>query len=215
MRQINERMLPLVIVCMALASAASRANAQERQFGAKVGPSFSILEFDPSLGNDYDRRAAAGGGGFLVLPLGRQFAVQLEALLDPKGAKLNVPEEPGITRTVMLRYADFPALVRMQGPHSRSLSLHAFGGRYAGIRVSAKRQISSVTRSITSGAKEDMSSEVKRFESGIIGGAGVDIGQRLLIDGRYSRGLTGVNTEQPDGIQIRTRAFSMMVGVRF
>jgi hypothetical protein len=208
-------MLSLVLVGVILVGAASTAIAQERQLGAKVGPSFSILEFDPSVGDEYDRRTAAGGGGFIVLPMSGRFALQIEALINPKGAKLRLPEEPGVTRTVMLRYVDFPVLLRVQGPHSRSLSFHAFGGPYSGIRISAKREISTIAQSITSGATEDMSSEVKRFEAGLTGGAGVDIGQRLTIDGRYTRGLTGVNTEQPDGIQIRTRGLSMMVGVRF
>jgi hypothetical protein len=203
-----------VLVGVILAAMASAAGAQERQIGAKVGPSFAILEFDPSVGNEYDRRAAAGGGGFIVLPMTQRFALQLEALIDPKGAKLIIPGE-GLTRTVQLRYVDFPVLLRVRGPRAGSLSFHGFGGPFTGIRISAKREISVVSGSIVSGATEDMSAEVERFEAGLTGGIGVDIGERFTIEGRYSRGLTGVNTEEPDGIQIRTRAFSVMAGVRF
>jgi hypothetical protein len=35
-----------------------------------------------------------------------------------------------------------------------------------------------------------------RFEFGFVAGAGVDIGRRLTIDGRYSRGLTPLNTDR-------------------
>jgi Outer membrane protein beta-barrel domain len=202
-----------LVVALLIAGAAAAA-AEERQIGAKVGPSFAVVAFDPEQGERYGRRIAAGGGAFAVLPITRQFAVQIEALFNPKGAKLYAPEED-VTGTVLLRYFDVPVLARINGPRYGSRSFHVFGGPYLGVRMSAKRQISFAAGGITSGAREDMSSEVERFEVGFAGGAGADIGRRFVIDGRYSRGLTSLDTDTTDGVQIRNRGLSIMAGVRF
>jgi hypothetical protein len=105
--------------------------------------------------------------------------------------------------------------MRLNVTGSESLSFHVFGGPYSGIRISAKRQISSVAGSITSGMTEDMSGEVERFEVGLVGGAGADIGRRLVVDARYSRSLSGLNTDKADGLRVRNRGLSIMAGIRF
>jgi hypothetical protein len=60
-----------------------------------------------------------------------------------------------------------------------------------------------------------MSDEVERFELGFVGGAGIEIGRRFVVDARYSRALTALNTDKSDGVRIRNRAISFMAGVRF
>ena len=59
-----------------------------------------------------------------------------------------------------------------------------------------------------------MSDEIERFELGFVIGAGVNIGRRFVIDGRYLRGLTSVDTDTTDG-KIKNRGFSIMAGGRF
>jgi hypothetical protein len=49
----------------------------------------------------------------------------------------------------------------------------------------------------------------------VVAGAGVDIGRRLVIDGRYAWGLTNVTRNEADSTRIRTRLFSVMAGFRF
>ena len=197
-----------VVAVLTLGSAA--ASAQEFEFGAKAGPSFGMLAFEPDEGGDYDRRAAADGGGFVVLPLAPRLAVQLEGLFTSKGAKLYDPEEDA-TGAILLQYFDLPVLLRVEGPRS----LHFFGGPFAGIRLSAKRSVSSFVGSSRSGVKGDMSSEVERFEAGFLAGAGINLGRYVVIDGRYIRGLTALNTDRSDGLRVRNRGISLMAGVRF
>src|SRR5688500_16963125 len=81
--------LPVVLLFLLLFGAPSSARAEERHFGAKAGPNFAVLSLDADYeGESYDRRIAVGGGGFVVLPVNQRLAVQLEALYNPKGAKL-------------------------------------------------------------------------------------------------------------------------------
>ena len=195
----------LVAIC-----AVSPAHAQPVEFGAKVGPSFGVLTADPE-GEDYERRIAASGGGFLVLPITGRIGVQIEALFSPKGAKLYA-EDLGLTSTLLLDYLDFPVLARIG---AESSAFHVFAGPYVGVRVRAKRQISASGGGITSGERTDMSAEVERFDWGMVAGAGMHRGQRLVIDGRYAWGLTDVNKDTSLGIRFRSRVLTILAGVRF
>jgi hypothetical protein len=198
---------------LVLVAGASTAMAQEREFGLKAGANFAVLALEaPDAGADYDRRIAAGGGLFLALPIARHVSLQLEGLFNPRGAKL-FDADFGATSTLLLDYLDFPVLARVEGP--RLGSFHLFAGPYFGIRVAATRQISSSGRGFTAGSKEDMSREVERFETGLIAGGGVHIGQHWLVDARYSWGLTTVNADTTDDLRFKSRALSTMIGFRF
>ena len=202
--------IPTGLVVLLLSGAVSPVFAQRVEFGAKAGPSFGMLAADPE-GEDYDRRIAAAGGGFVVLPLGDKFGVQFEALFSPKGAKLYA-EDLDLTSTLVLNYLDFPVLARIS---PGSPAFHLFGGPYVGVRVSATRQISASGGGITSGERTDMSGEVERFDWGLVAGAGIHRGRRLVIDGRYAWGLTDVNKDTSLGVRFRSRVLTILAGVRF
>ena len=199
---------------MTVLAAAPAAEAQEREFGAKAGPSFAMLSFEPEESGDYQHRVSADGGGFFVFPLSRTIALQFEALFTSRGAKLYDPETD-LTGAILLQYFELPVLLRLEGPGSASRALHFFAGPYVGFRLSAKREISSYVNSIRGGSKESIANEIETMQFGVSAGAGVDIGRRLVIDGRYSRGLTPLNTDRSEGFRIRSSAISIMAGVRF
>jgi hypothetical protein len=204
-------------ICTALfvAAGASALAAQGRQIGAKAGPSFSMVVFDPDESDeDYDRRRGATGGGFAVVPITRRVGLQIEAMFSARGARLYDAQEE-LTGKVLLRYFDIPVLIRINGPRTASRAFHVFGGPYSGFRMSATREVSFVANSITSGSKMDMGDEVERFEFGLLGGAGLDLGEHIVIDGRYGRALTSLNTDRSDGVRIKNRMFAVMAGVRF
>jgi hypothetical protein len=203
-----------IVIVATLLGAAAAAEAQGREFGAKAGPSFGMLGFEPDQSGSYDHRVSADGGGFAVLPLTRAVALQLEALFTSRGAKLYDPEED-LTGAILLQYFELPALLRVKGPAWGSRSVHVFGGPYAGFRLSAKREVSFYANSIKTGNKEEIDREIEAFQFGVLAGAGLDIGRRLVIDGRYSHGLTPLNTDRSDGVRIRSSAFSIMAGMRF
>jgi hypothetical protein len=130
----------LLFVGVIPAGGALAAPAQERQVGAKVGPSLGVVAFEPEQGERYGQRIGAAGGGFVVLPAGRHLAAQSEALFNRKGAKLDDPDTEA-TATILIDYLDFPFLMRMNGPRSGTTAFHVFGGPYLGIRTGARRQV--------------------------------------------------------------------------
>jgi hypothetical protein len=201
-------------VLLAILAAPPASDAQTRALGAKAGPSFASLSFEPEESAGQQHRISADGGGFFVFPLSPAVALQLEALFTSRGSKL-YDREQDLTGAILLQYFELPALVRFQGPGSASRSLHFFAGPYVGFRLSAKREISSVVGNIKSGSKESIGNEIETMQFGISAGAGLDIGRRLVIDGRYSHGLTPLNTDRSDGFRIRSSGISFMAGVRF
>lgn len=189
------------------------ALAQHRQFGAKVGPSFTGIVLAEDDGQDYHPRIAASGGGFIALPLTPRVSLQLEAMSSPKGARLD-EAGTGITQTLMLRYFEVPALVRVRGPVLGVGMPYFLAGPYFGIRTSAKAQLSFVVNSIKSGSRDNADALIERFEGGLIVGAGLDISRHLMVEGRYSHGLTNAN-RVADAPRFINRGLSFTTGVRF
>jgi hypothetical protein len=189
------------------------ALAQHRQFGAKVGPSFTGIVLAEDDGQDYHPRIAASGGGFIALPLTPRVSLQLEAMSSPKGARLD-EAGTGITQTLMLRYFEVPALVRVRGPILGVGMPYFLAGPYFGIRTSAKAQLSFVVNSIKSGSRDNADALIERFEGGLIVGAGLDISRHLMVEGRYSHGLTNAN-RVADAPRFINRGLSFTTGVRF
>ncbi len=201
------------IAVAVLVAAPSAAIAQHPPFGAKVGPSFTGIELAEDDGQSYHPRIAADGGGFVVLPLTSRIAFQFEAMSSPKGTRLE-EENTNLAQTLMLRYFELPILARLAGPKTGVGVPYFLAGPFFGVRTSAKEQLSTLAGSLVAGVTEDARDAIERFEAGLIVGAGLDIGRHLLVEGRYSHGLTNVN-KVPGLTHFTNRGVSFMTGFRF
>jgi hypothetical protein len=204
-----------VIVLLVLC--ASPAAAQQRQFGVKVGPTFPGVVFDTDDAeddSDYGRRVAAAFGGFLVLPLNERFSAQFEALYIAKGAKLESDAgDPSVT--LKLDYFEVPVLARVALTRTAKRSFFLFAGPSFAVRTNASVEDSVTVGGYNYGSATDVGVDFKRFDVGVIVGGGVDIGQWIVIDGRYAWGLTDINANDEIPFSINNRAFTFMAGVRF
>lgn len=201
-----------VMIAIAVGLVPSAAFAQRRQFGAKAGPAFTQVALEEDDGQSYRRRIGPYVSGFFVWPLNPRLGVQFEAASSPKGTRLKDP--PGITQTLLLQYFEVPVLLRVSGPKVAGAPLYFIGGPFFGFKVSAKEQVSELAGTVIAGAREDVDRFVNTFESGLIAGAGVDIGKYVLVEGRYSHGLTNVNKRE-EFLEFTNYGFSFTVGVRF
>ena len=208
------RRLVLLTGAMVLFGGLPEAMAQRRfQVGLKTGPSFTdIAQDEDDESGSYQRRIAAAGGGFVRLALGGSFGVQVEALSTPKGSRRE--DSDGFSQTLMLRYFEVPVLLRVDAPGAEPGGWFVFGGGYFAVRTSAKVQTSTVENSISGGTRVDASDAIERFDNGWVAGAGYDIGSYVVVEGRYTRGLTNVN-RLPDTVGFSNRALTFMVGVRY
>lgn len=199
-----------------LAGATSPALAQDRQFGVKAGVNVAATTFsgdDPT--DEYDeRRPGWTAGAFGVLPLTTHVAVQIEALFSQKGSQVRV-DAADARATLELDYLDFPVLARVSGPQSGRTRFHAFAGPSVAFRLAARRRLARTGESFSSGFVDNIEREVERFDFGVVAGAGADSGRRLVVDVRYSWGLTNLIDDAPSGVAIKNRVLALMAGVRF
>jgi outer membrane protein with beta-barrel domain len=201
-----------LLIVIAAVLAPSAALAQRRQFGAKAGPAFTQVTAEEDDGKSYQSRIAPYISGFFMLPLNPRFAVQFEAASSPKGTRLKDP--PGITQTLLLQYFEMPVLLRVAGPKTGGAALYFVGGPFFGFKVSAKEELSQLDGTFIAGQRERVDSFVNPFESGLIAGAGLDIGKYMLVEGRYSHGLTNVNKRE-EFLAFTNYGLSFTMGVRF
>jgi hypothetical protein len=206
--------MKIVSVTVLLVCLAAGAEAQERQAGGKIGPTFGTLTFNTPQSGDYGMRTGATGGAFLVLPLSPRLALQLEALYAQKGGELTVPELPD-TAAILLGYVEFPVLMRVEAPRIGRAGFHVFGGPGIGFRATAKRQFTAAGQFGSSGVQVDMSDEIRFVEATATVGAGFEPHRRIVIDGRYTWGLSAINRDASDDFRVRTRTLTFMIGVRF
>jgi hypothetical protein len=204
----------LIVGLALVVCTAGSAAAQERQYGAKVGPAFSTTVFEPEESATYGWRNGGAGGLFYVRPITPALALQFEALYVQKGGKLEDPDFP-VQATLLFDYLEFPVLLRVGSSRRDRRGVHVFGGGSAGLRVGARRQFTATQGAGTIGESLDIRDEIERFEASLIAGAGIDLHRHVVLDGRYSWGMTPVNRDRTGGFRVRTRVFTVLAGIRF
>ena len=183
------------------------AMAQGLTVGAKAGVTMGTLSFDPQDSGDYGYRIGLAVGGFVALPLGSRLTIQPEGLFNQRGAKA---DDEGLETTIAIDYIDVPVLVKYAVTHGGSRSFFVFGGPSAAFKVRSRATATFGDTTIDLDADEDLES----FEFGVVAGGGVDFG-KWSIDGRYSVGLSNLAKDDEEGAKLKSRAFSVLAGIRF
>ena len=193
------------------------AAAQDRQVGLKGGASLSTLTRERTLTGDepFDLRAGMTAGPYLVLPLADRFAVQFEVLFTEKGGSLPVRDPSIVSGTVSTRYKfyylDIPVLARIRGPRVSSAILSGFAGPTVSLRIDARQQ-TAFSGAGAFGLERDLGDEMHRVDLGITLGAGVEV-SRLLVDARYTHGLSNV-VDEANGTALANRGILVTAGFR-
>lgn len=188
----------------------SPAAAQTVQGGIKGGVSYSTLDgLGDVIGDlpnlDTQRRINWVAGVFVKVNLGTFFAFQPEVLYVRKGAKLALTGVFTESATYSLNYIDIPLLARVQT--SRGNGFYLLAGPSIGLNVTAEVEA-------PDGETEDMKDGIDTSEIGLVVGAGVDFAH-LVLEGRYTQGLSNIFKDAPDEISAKNRAVSLLFGIRF
>ena len=195
---------PAVVVLAAVLSG-TPAFGQGVSAGIKGGANFTTIKFEGEPDATRGRWSGAGGG-FFVMPLGWGVLLQAEAIYAMKGARLRAD---GTEPSLLLDYVELPVLARVNA-RVAGTRIFVAGGPAPAFRVRAR------TRTTFGGSTEeiDISDEVERFDVGIAGGGGFELGA-LVVEGRYTHGLANVDKDSSRTAKAKNRAVSMTVGWRF
>jgi hypothetical protein len=165
-------------------------------FGIKGGPLFSSLSSD-AVTSPLDTRTGWIGGLFIGGNRKGVVGVGVDVLY----ARKNVSTPTGDTN---LDYLEVPIYLRINiGASSASgARLYAVAGPVFDVRLKGELQFDTSIPKQTEGV-----------DVGIQGGAGVEFA-RLMIEGRYTKGLRDIGKELTLGQKITTQSFAIMVGLR-
>jgi hypothetical protein len=195
----------LLFVVVLLLLSAAPSFAQGVSIGIKGGANAATIAFkgEPDASA---RRWLPAIGAFAVLPVRWGLEFQPEVLYTMKGTRLRGSGAPS---SVLLDYLEVPLLARVT-MHAGGRRIYAVGGPTAAFRLRAR------TRTEFSGSTEetDISDEVRRVDAGVAAGAGVEFGS-LAVEGRYTFGLSNIDTDAASGARARTRTVSLTAGCRF
>lgn len=196
-----------MVLCLVL-GVATAARAQEAVFGVKAGISYANLKFDGQEADvNFDQRIGFVGGLFMVWPATGNAALQVEALYSQKGTSLDNEEGKGALK---LDYLEVPILARFSSAPATKASFHIFGGPSLGFKMRAH----GTGDFADNGDDQDVGDDVETFDFGLIVGAGVDF-SHMTLDARQNWGLSNVNKDPGDDEGVKTRTFSVMLGIRF
>ena len=202
------RVPAVCIIGMVVIGSAVAASAQGLGYGAEGGLTLADLnETSDADTASFDFRVGFLVGGFVTWPLGGRLELQPEALFTQKGAK---SDQLGGTSTEKLDYLDVPILVSYRINASRERNFAVFGGPSIGVLLRARSSASFGGTSF----EENVKDQVKSTDFGLVGGLAYHRG-RFVVDGRYSWGLTDIDKETGDGVEIRNRGISFLAGWKF
>lgn len=187
-------------------------SATAQTIGFKVGPTFSNIDEDPDDATvDEGRLTSFGGGGFIRFGFAG-LSLQLEALAITKGSK--VEDETGDDNMeLQLDYIEVPVTALFSlgnGPY-------AFVGPSFGFEIDCDINVEFAGTESSFDCDDDSVEGFnrKKLDVGVTGGLGLQfpLGPgSLLVEGRYTHGLTNLNDEPSDDGKIRNRSFAAFAG---
>lgn len=183
------------------------AAAQGLAYGAKGGVTLATVSEESDVASEWGYRVGLAAGGYVALPLGSRLAIQAEGLFNQKGARADVDD---LVTTLKLDYLEVPVLLKYAVTHGGARSIHVFGGPSVAFKVRSRATASFGDTTIDTDEDEN----IENVDLGVAAGAGIDFG-KWSVDGRYTFGLSSLVKSDADEAELRSRAISVLVGVRF
>lgn len=223
----KKALLPAVVLLMFFSS--TTFAQLPFKLGVRAGLNLANLSFDPDLPSGVDKSSHTGFkfGAMAELGFIPMFAIQIEPMYVQGGAELSGPlfndgfQLVNGKITYKLSYLEIPILLKLKIPTPGGIRPYVFAGPNIGILLSSNE-----TDEPNGYQSSDM--DFKDYTSstnfGIDFGAGVgfDIAPliTLLIDGRYSLGLTNVLNDKGKQLlnsdqTVKNRGIQIVAGLMF
>ena len=173
--------------------------------GVRAGVNFADLVFEPSPPVDSKNLVGLVVGVFAVIPVNDMVAFQPEALFSMQGTRFT---EEGMTVKTKVDYFQVPLLGRFRLGKGSPVAILV--GPSLGFRTHASFEGPGIPDEFA----QEFEESVKRFDAGLVTGAAIEVGH-LVVDGRYTWGLTNIAKDAGENESAKHRVFSLSAGVRF
>lgn len=215
-------LLPILSILLILTF--SNINAQTHiSFGVRAGLNIASLSFDPDLAGGINKSSRTGFkfGGALEVGFAPMFALQIEPMYSQGGCVLdNVPF--GFTNgkvTFKVSYIEIPILFKVKIPVKGSVTPYAFVGPNLGLVLSANQLAEGGGQSQETDIKDQTTSMVFALDFGAGAGIKVTPLTTVILDVRYSLGLSSVLNDKGKQVSgfnsIKSNGFQIVAGVMF
>lgn len=185
-----------VIAVLALIGSAQAATAQG--LGIKVGPTFDEFSGEAL---DFDNRTGVQAGLFFGGNRDGVLGVQTEINWLRKKTQL---ESSALTRDIRIDYLQVPVLLRLNAGSSSTNGFVAYGILGPAVEFKIADEIEGVT----------LDDGFEGADVSLVFGGGIEVA-RIIVEGRYEKGLRRINDTFSDFSEIKKQAFTILFGVRF
>lgn len=182
-----------------------------QEAGVKAGINFASLTPEEDEDPEDSPRLGLVAGGWVRVPANSWLTVQFEGLFSEKGVKFDVtPLGPDSSAELRVRYIEIPVLARVNAGGSGSTRVFLVGGVAPAFMLSTRATTTFEGRTDS----RDVSDQVEGFDTGLVGGGGVEFG-RAHVEARYTHGILHINKDDNDpNDRIENRVFSITFGFR-
>jgi hypothetical protein len=183
-----------VLGVLALAASSDVASAQGA--GVKFGPTFATFSSDAL---DFKTRTGIHAGLFFGGNPDGAVGVQTEINWLRKNTETEVPAQK-----IRVDYLQIPVLLRLNGGGNSAGSFRAFGVVGPAVDFKIADDVDGLT----------IDDGFEGADISLVFGGGIEVA-RIIVEGRYEKGLRRVNNKFNELADIKKQAFSILFGVRF
>ena len=181
------------LVVAALIVSSSPAAAQG--VGIKFGPTFAKFSSDAL---DFDNRTGIHAGLFLGGSRDRVVGLQTEF----NWLRKNTETEGG--QEIRIDYLQVPVLLRLNAGSSSANGFAVYGIVGPAVDLKIADEIQGVT----------LDDGFEGADVSLVFGGGIEV-LRIIVEGRYEKGLRRINDNFSDFTEIKKQAFTILFGLRF
>ena len=199
----------LFLLAGATALAFSGAPADAQTIGFKLGASMANLGIDGTTG-DTDWTTSFAGGGFVRFGIGR-LGIQPEILSVRKGAEFD--DDGGSDEALKIEYVAVPVLLHLPLTYGASFAPYIIAGPEFAFDIGCELTTDIGDFDCDNDDFPDGPLARKSIDIGLSAGGGLAFAMgpgALLLEGRYTWGLT--NISEADASEIKNRAAYFLAG---
>ena len=189
------RLFARLAVLVVLAFTASASSAAAQGAGIKFGPTFATFSSDAL---DFKNRTGVHAGLFVGGSRDKVVGPQTEFNWLRKNSETQAGQQ------IRIDYLQIPVLLRLNAGSSSANGFVAYGIVGPAIELKIADEIEGIT----------LDDGFEGADVSLVFGGGIEIA-RIIVEGRYEKGLRRINNSFSNFAEIKKQAFTILFGLRF